>query len=111
MSRQDENSGDRIALKALPVEAVVFDVGRVIVEWDLRHLFDRLIADPAERDWFLATVVTEEWHFQHDAGRPLDDMIAERVAEFPDYAEHIRTYRSRFLETLPGPVPGTTDLI
>lgn len=111
MSRLDENAGGHTALSPRPVEAVVFDIGRVIVEWDLRHLFDRLIADPAERDWFLATVVTEEWHFQHDAGRPLDDMVAERVAEFPDYAEHIRNYRTRFLETIPGPVSGTTELI
>ena len=93
------------------VQAVVFDVGRVIVEWDLRHLFAKLIADEAELDWFLANVVTQEWHFEHDAGRPLDDMLPERIALFPDHAELIEAYRARFLETIPGPVPGTLPLI
>lgn len=93
------------------VEAVVFDVGRVIVQWELRHLFAQLIDDPAELDWFCANVVTEEWHFQHDAGRPLDEMVPERKSIFPDHAHLIDAYRHRFLDTIPGPVPGTAELI
>lgn len=93
------------------VKAVVFDVGRVIVQWDMRCLFAKLIDDPAQLDWFLANVVTEEWHFQHDAGRPLADMVPERKAMFPDHADLIDAYAARFLETIPGPVAGTADLI
>lgn len=93
------------------VEAVVFDVGRVIVQWDLRHLFGQLIDDPQELDWFCENVVTEEWHFEHDAGRPLAEMVPERKAQFPDHAHLIDAYANRFLDTIPGPVPGTADLI
>ena len=93
------------------ISAVVFDVGRVMVQWDLRCLFGKLIDDPQELDWFLANVVTEEWHFQHDAGRPLAEMVPERIARFPAYASHIEAYAARFNETLPGPVPGTLELI
>ena len=50
--------------------AVIFDIGRVLFDWDLRHLYAKLIADEAELDAFLRDVVTAEWHFQHDAGRP-----------------------------------------
>ncbi len=52
-------------------DAIVFDVGRVIVRWDMRVLFAKLIGDEAELDWFLANVVTEDWHYQTDQGRPL----------------------------------------
>ena len=97
--------------QAGPVEAVVFDVGRVIVQWDLRALFGKLIADPAELEWFVTHVVTEEWHFQHDAGRPLAEMVPERIAQFPQYAPLIEAYAARFNETIPGPVPGTAALI
>ena len=93
------------------VEAVVFDVGRVIVQWDLRHLFAQLIDDEEELDWFCANVVTEEWHFQHDAGRPLSEMVPERKALFPDHADLIDAYVARFLDTIPGPVSGTAKLI
>ena len=93
------------------ISAVVFDVGRVLVQWDLRHLFAKLISDPAELDWFCATVVTEEWHFQHDQGRPLAEMVPERIALYPAYASHIEAYATRFNESVPGPVPGSLALV
>jgi len=96
---------------AAPVAAVVFDVGRVLFQWDLRHLFAQLINDPAELDWFLGHVVTEQWHFQHDAGRPIAGMVAERSGEFPDHASLIAAYAARFNDTIPGPVPGSLELV
>jgi 2-haloacid dehalogenase len=97
--------------EAAPVQAVVFDVGRVLVEWDLRHLFAKLIDDPEQLEWFCSTVVTEDWHFQHDAGRDLAEMVAERKREYPASADLIDAYATRFLETIPGPVPGTAALV
>ena len=94
-----------------PVSAVVFDIGRVLIQWDLRCLFVKLIDNAEELDWFLANVVTEEWHFQHDAGRPLAEMVPERIAEFPAYARHIEAYAVRFNETVPGSVPGVIELV
>ncbi len=96
---------------AQPVEAVVFDVGKVLFEWDLRVLYAKLIADPAELEWFVGNVVTVEWHFQHDAGRSPLDMAAERIAQFPEHAELIRAYTTRFNESIPGPVPGSLELV
>lgn len=92
-------------------KAVVFDVGRVLFQWQLRALFEKLIADERELVWFLDTVVTEEWHFEHDRGRPLGDMVPERIAMFPEYEAHIRAYATRFNETVPGPVDGTHDIV
>ncbi len=93
------------------VSTVVFDVGRVLVQWDLRHLFVKLIDDAAELDWFLANVVTPEWHFQHDAGRPLAEMLPELKAQYPAYATHIDAYATRFNETIPGSVPGSYAIV
>jgi 2-haloacid dehalogenase len=91
--------------------AVVFDIGRVLFDWNLRHLFAKLIADETELDWFLANVVTEEWHFQSDAGRPLAEMVPELTARFPEHRALIGAYVERFNETLPHPVPGTHGLV
>src|SRR3546814_15203298 len=93
------------------VEAVVFDVGRVIVEWDLRHLFAKLIDDAAELEWFCTHVVTEQWHFEHDAGRPLAAMLAERKAQFHDHHALLDAYANRFLETIPGTLACTSELL
>jgi len=92
-------------------KAVVFDVGRVLFQWQLRALFEKLIDDRQELEWFLAEVVTEEWHFDHDRGRALADMVPERIAAFPQYEMNIRAYATRFNETVPGPVAGSHELV
>ncbi len=96
---------------ATPITAVVFDIGRVLVQWRIASLYEKLIPDPVRLEWFLANVVTESWHFQHDAGRPLSDMIAELCAEFPDERALIEAYAPRWLETVPGPVEGSLELV
>jgi 2-haloacid dehalogenase len=93
------------------IEAVVFDIGRVLIQWDMRVLFRKLLTDEAEVEHVYREVVTEAWHAQHDAGRPIAEMVAERSAEFPRYAEVIRAYADRFNETIPGPVPGSPELV
>jgi 2-haloacid dehalogenase len=93
------------------IEAVVFDVGRVLVQWDMRILFAKLIDDPDRLDWFVSEVVTEEWHSQHDAGRDLGEMVAERKARFPGNDHLIDAYATRFLETIPGNVPGSHEIV
>jgi 2-haloacid dehalogenase len=93
------------------ITTVVFDVGKVLFEWDLRYLFAKLIADTDELEWFVTHVVTPQWHFQHDAGRPLAHMVAELAALHPAYAPHIEAYRTRFNETIPGPVAGSLEIV
>ena len=93
------------------ITTVVFDVGKVLFEWDLRHLFAKLIDDEQELEYFVTHVVTPQWHFQHDAGRPLAEMTAERTAEFPQYAALIDAYATRFNETIPGPVMGSLEIV
>lgn len=92
-------------------KAVVFDVGHVLYDWDPRFLYEKLIADPDRLDWFLENVVTRDWHFQHDAGRPYTETSAELVALYPEERELIEAYGPRWLETIPAPVPGTHALV
>lgn len=95
----------------MPPLAVVFDVGKVLYDWDPRFLYAKLIADPVELEWFLEHVVTQAWHFQHDAGRPAAATTAELTAAFPDRAALIAAYVPRWLETIPGPIPGMIALV
>ena len=93
------------------IEAVVFDVGKVLIEWERDLPFRRLIPDAAERAWFMETVIPLAWHGEHDAGRSAAAMIAERSAQFPDHAHLIEAWLSHFNETIPGPVPGSEAIV
>ena len=91
--------------------AVIFDIGNVLYDWDPRYLYAKLIADPVELDWFLQHVVTKAWHFQHDTGRPAAETTAELCAAYPAYRPLIDAYVPRWLETVPGPLPGMIALV
>ena len=91
--------------------AVIFDVGKVLYDWSPRFLYERLIPEGEALDAFLRDVVTTDWHFQHDAGRPFAETSAELVARFPQHAELIGHWGPRFNETIPGPVADMPQLV
>lgn len=85
------------------IEAVVFDLGNVLVGWDRRLLFEQLIADPAELDHFLDHVLTLEENAVLDRGVPLAEMTADLSRRHPDQAHLFDAFRDRWIETI-GPV-------
>jgi 2-haloacid dehalogenase len=92
-------------------DAVVFDIGGVLLDWDPRHLYRKLIADPAELDWFLANVCTPQWHEAHDRGLSTAESCASLAAEWPQYAGLILAWSERGEEMVAGPLPDGVDLL
>lgn len=93
------------------MRAVVFDIGGVLVDWSPRYLYQKLISDPARLDWFLTNVLTLDWHFKHDAGALFSDTSPPLIEQFPEYADLIKVYGPRWLETIAGPIPGVWELV
>lgn len=93
------------------IDNVVFDVGKVLIEWDPRHLYRDLIPDAAAMERFLADVCNADWNREQDRGRPWAEGIADLSARFPDQAHLIRAFREGWHRMVPGHVPGTLDLL
>lgn len=93
------------------VKAVVFDVGNVLVRWDPRFLFSKLLPDAEAVENFLSTVCTQEWNLEQDRGRSWSEAVAERTALFPEHAELIRAYDERWDETIGGEIPGSVAIL
>ena len=49
------------------VEATVYDVGGVLIEWNPRYLDRRIFDGEEETERFLATVCTPEWNAELDS--------------------------------------------
>ena len=92
------------------VSTVVFDIGGVLVDWNPDHLYRKVIDDPDERRWFIENVVSNDWNHTMDAGRSVDDAIAELMATYPEHADLIDIWRARWPEMLGGEIPGTRAL-
>ncbi|MDB5571430.1 MAG: 2-haloalkanoic acid dehalogenase [Hyphomicrobiales bacterium] len=88
----------------------VFDIGNVLLRWDMGALFRKLVREDELGD-FLARVCPHDWHAQLDAGATYAQAIAERTALYPQYAAAIRAYDPRWQETLTGAIQGTVDIL
>jgi len=89
----------------------VFDIGNVLIRWDPRFLYRKLIEDEAEREDFLARICPPDWNLEMDRGRPFAEGIAERLALYPEHAALIRAFDERWVETLGGAVEGTVAIL
>jgi 2-haloacid dehalogenase len=95
----------------LAVKAAVFDLGGVLIDWDPRHLYRKLLADEEAVEEFLATVTTPEWNAELDRGRPFAEGVAELVERHPAHAAAITAYHERWPEMLAGEVPGVVEVL
>lgn len=93
------------------IETVVFDLGGVLLDWDPRYLFRKLLPDEAAVDAFLRTVCPRDWHVRQDAGRSCAEAIAERTALFPAQAGLIDAFYTRFDEMIGGVIEDTAALV
>lgn len=93
------------------ISAVIFDVGDVLYHWNPRILYERLIPDDRALDAFLRDVVSRDWHFQHDAGRPFADTSAQLIARHPEHADLIRLWGERFIDSVGPAVDGMPQLV
>lgn len=90
---------------------VVFDLGMVLIEWDPRHLYRTVFADPAEMEWFLREVCSPAWNLEQDRGRSFDDGVAEAISRHPGQAAQIRLYRDRWMDMVPGAIAGSVAIL
>ena len=91
-------------------DTVVFDLGGVLVDWDPRYLYRRLLPEP-EVDTFLDEIGFADWNHAQDAGRSWAEGVAELVAAHPHQQALIEAYPARYPETMRGAIDGTVTIL
>ena len=94
------------------IKNIVFDFGGVLVDWNPRYLYYPYFnGDEAQTEWFLENICTYTWNVQMDGGKPFSEGVAELTAQYPEWAEAIEVYHSRWNEMIGGEVEGTASLV
>lgn len=106
-------AGTRAAvLKSGRMDAVLFDLGKVLLDWSPRYYYERFFAgDEAGLARFLDEVVAPEWILEMDRGRPMAEAIAARQQLHPAHAELIARWREGWPEMLRGEIAGTVAVL
>ena len=95
----------------MSVRIALFDLGRVVLDWEPSRLYSKIFDTHQERDWFLENVCTMAWHARHDAGETFADTRAELIAQYPNYENEIRAWGDRWTEMFDGYIDGTPELM
>lgn len=90
---------------------LIFDFGKVLIDWDPHYLYDPYFGDRSRTDWFLENICTMDWNLQMDGGKPFAVGVAELSERFPEWAREIEMFHSRWTEMVGGAVPGMYELL
>lgn len=91
-------------------EAVVFDLGRVLLHWDPEGFYDREIGEDRRRALFDEVPLTHV-NEEIDRGAPFRDSIYALADAYPDHAGAIRLWHDRWLEMAAPAIEGSAVLL
>lgn len=94
------------------IKNIVFDYGSVLVDWDPHYLYEPYFGDKEKADWFLTEICPYEWNNQADAEKTFPEIVAERVAVFPEWKKEIEMYYEQWIKMInPVPIAGMTEYV
>jgi 2-haloacid dehalogenase len=93
------------------IETIIFDLGGVLIDWNPRYLYRKILKDEDQVTWFLENICTSEWNDQQDAGRSFEEATRELILKHPEWEEAINAWYGRWQETITGSISGTVDIL
>jgi 2-haloacid dehalogenase len=96
----------------MTIDAILFDLGGVLIDWNPRYLYRPLFkGDDAAMERFLAEVCPPHWNVQMDAGKPFAEAVAERSREFPEHADLIALWKQGWRDMLRDAIPESVEIL
>jgi 2-haloacid dehalogenase len=93
-------------------QAVVFDLGGVLIDWNPRHLYRKMFdGDEEGMERFLSEICTSEWNARQDEGRSFAEATEELIARHPEQAELVRAFFDRWPEMVGGAINETVEIL
>ena len=84
------------------IEKVIFDLGKVIVKFDPRNLYNKIFDTPEDTNFFFKNICPWEWHTQQDLIYDTKPATLKKIEEHPDYKYAIESFYGRFQEMIVG---------
>jgi len=94
------------------IDAIVFDIGNVLLRWAPHNLYRRMGLTEAETLAFMTdTELADINHRQLDAGAPFAKTLADLAARFPEQADFIEAFDRRWPEMLAGAIDANVAIM
>jgi HAD superfamily hydrolase (TIGR01509 family) len=86
-------------------DVVIFDIGNVLINWDPRLLYDKLLPDRAAQDALFAAAGLEAMNLAVDLGAPFRDTIYANAEKHSEHRDLIRSWHDRWIEMASPGIP------
>ena len=92
------------------VQAVVFDIGNVLIEWQPERFFDSVIGAERRREMF-ATIDLHGMNDRVDRGETFHEVIVETAARYPEWHDEVMIWHDRWIEMAAPAIPHSVRLL
>ncbi|SRR6266540_2097812 len=94
------------------IQAIIFDFGNVLLEWNPRYVYQRFFPnDPEAMERFFKEVNFADWNLQQDKGRPFAEGVAILSEKFPHYTQLIQAYHENWTDSIGAVYDGTIEIL
>ena len=81
----------------MAIDAVVYDIGNVLIEWQPERLYDAVIGETRRKEMF-AAVDLHGMNDRIDLGAPFKETIYACAQDYPDWQPEIEMWHARWIE-------------
>lgn len=94
------------------IKALIFDFGKVLVDYDFAHIIDPLFDNEADRKEFYTFFASIDFVNELDREvTPFIDIIRCKQQEHPKYTEQLQVFFDKYVDFVTGEVPGMKLLL
>ncbi|HSK67017.1 MAG TPA: HAD family phosphatase [Anaerolineales bacterium] len=94
------------------IQAILFDFGNVLLEWNPRYVYRRYFpGDEEAMENFFHEVNFMDWNALQDKGRSFTEGVADLSKQFPHYSDLIQAYHDNWKESIGDPLEGTVEIM
>ncbi|MBO7580113.1 MAG: HAD family phosphatase [Bacteroidaceae bacterium] len=94
------------------MQNIIFDFGKVLVEFDPHRLYDPVFGGDWEKaEWFHHNITTPDFYDRIDRGDDFAQCIRDMQALHPEYAKEIALYDTNYHDMVGDAKPGMMELL
>ncbi|MBT8410486.1 MAG: HAD family phosphatase [Octadecabacter sp.] len=94
----------------MTIQAVVFDIGNVLIEWQPERYYDRVIG-PEKRAAFFDAIDLHGMNDRVDRGENFTDVIEEVAAANPDWSAEVMMWHDHWVDMATPPINHSVRLL
>lgn len=101
-----------LSIFAAMIKNLIFDFGKVLVDYDYLQLLNPYFDSKNEREEFSRCILTDRWlQVLEVENQPFEKTISDMKSAYPQFTRQINVYSERYCDFVTGEVPGMRQLL